>query len=50
MLLLPIALALNPVRIGLTLLFVSRPRPLQNLLACWIGCMISSLIRAWWFR
>ena len=37
MLLLPIALALNPVRIGLTLLFVSRPRPLQNLLAYWAG-------------
>ncbi|GBE68186.1 hypothetical protein MFM001_46480 [Mycobacterium sp. MFM001] len=28
---------LNPVRLGLTLLMISRPRPVQNLLAYWAG-------------
>lgn len=32
--------ALNPVRIGLALLVISRPRPGQNLLAYWAGCLI----------
>ena len=36
-LVLPLVLALNPVRIGLILFFVSRPRPLRNLLAHWAG-------------
>jgi len=31
--------AFNPVRLGLTLLVVSRPRPVQNLLAYWVGCL-----------
>jgi hypothetical protein len=35
--------ALNPVRVGLILLVISRPRPVQNLLAYWIGCLIESV-------
>jgi Sap, sulfolipid-1-addressing protein len=33
---------LNPVRLGLILLVISRPRPVQNLLAYWVGCLIVS--------
>jgi hypothetical protein len=29
--------ALHPVRVGLILLMISRPRPVQNLLAYWVG-------------
>ena len=35
--------ALNPVRLALTLLVVSRPRPLQNLVAFWAGCVTGSI-------
>jgi hypothetical protein len=35
--------ALNPVRLALTLLMVSRPRPLQNLLAFWAGCLTGAI-------
>lgn len=35
--------ALNPVRLALTLLVVSRPRPLQNLFAFWAGCVTGSI-------
>jgi hypothetical protein len=35
--------ALNPVRLGLTLLVISRPRPVQNLLAYWVGCLIGCI-------
>ncbi|BBY06273.1 GAP family protein [Mycobacterium noviomagense] len=35
--------ALNPVRLGVTLLVISRPRPVQNLLAYWVGCLIPSV-------
>jgi hypothetical protein len=35
--------ALNPLRLGLALLVISRPRPAQNLLAFWVGCLIVSL-------
>lgn len=35
--------ALNPVRLGLALLVISRPRPGQNLLAFWVGCLIASI-------
>jgi Sap, sulfolipid-1-addressing protein len=35
--------ALNPVRLGLALLVISRPRPVQNLLAYWLGCLIVSV-------
>jgi hypothetical protein len=31
--------ALHPVRLALTLLVISRARPVQNLLAFWVGCM-----------
>ena len=31
--------ALNPVRLGITLLVISRPRPVPNLLAYWLGCL-----------
>ncbi|KUH80884.1 MULTISPECIES: GAP family protein [unclassified Mycobacterium] len=31
--------ALNPVRLGLILLVISRPRPVQNLFAFWVGCL-----------
>jgi hypothetical protein len=31
--------ALNPLRLGLALLVISRPRPLQNLFAYWVGCL-----------
>jgi hypothetical protein len=36
-LVLALPIALNPVRLGLTLLLISRPRPVQNLLAYWLG-------------
>jgi phosphotransferase system glucose/maltose/N-acetylglucosamine-specific IIC component len=32
--------ALNPVRLGMNLLLISRPRPVQNLLVYWVGCII----------
>ncbi|WP_203802467.1 GAP family protein [Mycobacterium heckeshornense] len=34
---------LNPVRLGLTLLVISRPRPLQNLLVYWVGCLVGCI-------
>ncbi|GBE67536.1 hypothetical protein MFM001_39980 [Mycobacterium sp. MFM001] len=40
MLVLALLMALNPVRLGLILLVISRPRPVQNLLAFWVGCLI----------
>lgn len=42
MLALPIAL--DPVRLGVSLLLVSRPRPAQNLLMYWIGCVSASFV------
>lgn len=35
--------ALNPVRLGLILLMISRPRPVQNLLAYWVGSLTASV-------
>ncbi|OBF13597.1 GAP family protein [Mycobacterium sp. ACS4331] len=35
--------ALNPVRLALMLLIISRPRPVQNLLAYWLGCVTVGL-------
>jgi hypothetical protein len=32
--------SLNPVLLGFILLVMSRPRPVQNLLAFWVGCLI----------
>jgi hypothetical protein len=34
---------LNPVRLGLILLVISRPRPAQNLLAFWVGALTGSV-------
>jgi hypothetical protein len=35
--------ALNPVRLGFALLVISRPRPTQNLLAFWVGCLTATI-------
>jgi Sap, sulfolipid-1-addressing protein len=39
LLLLTLMVALDPVRLGATLLMISRPRPLQNMFVYWIGGM-----------
>ncbi|OBI46092.1 hypothetical protein A5707_22170 [Mycobacterium kyorinense] len=36
--------ALNPVRLGVALLVMSRPRPVQNLFAFWVGCLAVSVV------
>ncbi|WP_157680109.1 GAP family protein [Mycobacterium dioxanotrophicus] len=36
--------ALNPVRLGVTLLLISRQRPAQNLLVFWSGCLVASIL------
>ncbi|MCV7160942.1 GAP family protein [Mycolicibacterium brisbanense] len=36
--------ALNPVRLGVTLLLISRQRPAQNLLVFWSGCLVASVL------
>ena len=42
--------ALDPVRLGLTLLVISRPRPVQNLLAL-LGRQPGRVYsHRWWFR
>jgi Sap, sulfolipid-1-addressing protein len=35
--------ALNPVRLGVILLLISRPRPVPNLLAYWVGNLTASI-------
>jgi hypothetical protein len=35
---------LNPVRLGITLLVISRPRPMRNLFVYWIGCLVASVL------
>jgi Sap, sulfolipid-1-addressing protein len=40
MLTLALAMATDPVRLGVTLLLISRPRPILNLLVYWVGAMI----------
>jgi hypothetical protein len=35
--------ALNPALLGIILLVISRQRPVQNLLVCWVGCMITNV-------
>jgi Sap, sulfolipid-1-addressing protein len=37
---LALLVAVNPVLLGLILLMISRPRPEQNLLAYWVGCLM----------
>jgi Sap, sulfolipid-1-addressing protein len=34
-------LSIHPMRLGVTLLVISRPQPMQNLLAYWIGCALT---------
>ena len=40
---LALLITLHPVRLGVILLMISRPRPLQNLFAYWAGCAIAGL-------
>ncbi|BBZ47095.1 hypothetical protein MPRM_43760 [Mycobacterium parmense] len=44
MVVLALPIALDPVRLGVNLLLISRPRPAQNLLVYWIGCVLASLL------
>jgi hypothetical protein len=37
---LALLMSLNPVLLGFILLVLSRPRPVQNLLAFWVGCLM----------
>jgi Sap, sulfolipid-1-addressing protein len=41
---LALPLALDPVRLGVNLLLISRPRPAQNLLVYWVGCVSASVV------
>lgn len=41
---LALPIALDPVRLGVNLLLISRPRPAQNLLVYWIGCALASVL------
>jgi hypothetical protein len=41
---LALPIALDPVRLGVNLLLVSRPRPAQNLLVYWVGCVLASTL------
>ncbi len=41
---LALPIALDPVRLGVNLLLVSRPRPAQNLLVYWVGCVLASVV------
>lgn len=43
MLILAVLVALNPLRLGLTLLLISRSRPVQNLFAYWVGNLTSGI-------
>ncbi|CAJ1579343.1 GAP family protein [[Mycobacterium] wendilense] len=43
LLVLALALTINPVRLGLILLVLSRPRPMQNLLAYWLGTLLAGM-------
>ena len=38
-----ILMAFNPALLALILLVISRPRPVQNLLVCWVGCLITNV-------
>jgi phosphotransferase system glucose/maltose/N-acetylglucosamine-specific IIC component len=42
-LVLTLPFALDPLRLLIILLVISRPRPVQNLLAYWVGCVIGSI-------
>ena len=38
--------AIDPVRIGITALLISRPRPMLNLVALWVGGMAAGIVAA----
>ncbi|AKP60506.1 GAP family protein [Mycobacteroides abscessus] len=38
-----VLVALNPIRLGITLLVISRPKPVPNLLVYWAGCLIGCI-------
>jgi len=40
---LSLLIALNPLLLGIILLIISRPRPVQNLLAYWVGALLVNL-------
>jgi hypothetical protein len=40
---LSLLIALNPLLLGIILLIISRPRPVQNLLAYWVGTLLVNL-------
>ena len=40
---LALLITLHPVRLGVILLVISRPRPMQNLFAYWAGCVIAGV-------
>ena len=44
LLVLAFLMTIHPVRLGVTLLVISRRQPMQNLLAYWIGCLLVSLL------
>lgn len=41
---LALMLALDPVRLGLLILLITRPRPVQSLLVYWVGAMTVSVL------
>ncbi|MUL66126.1 hypothetical protein BOO86_16745 [Mycobacterium sp. CBMA 234] len=41
---LALPIAFDPVRLGVNLLLISRPRPAQNLLVYWVGCVTASVV------
>jgi Sap, sulfolipid-1-addressing protein len=45
-LVLSVLVAMDPVRIGITALLISRPRPMLNLFAIWLGGMASGIAAA----
>jgi Sap, sulfolipid-1-addressing protein len=44
LLVLAFLMTIHPVRLGVTLLVISRQQPMQNLLAFWIGCVLVGLL------
>jgi hypothetical protein len=46
MLVLALAMATDPVRLGVTLLLISRPRPILNLFVYWVGAMFVGVASA----
>lgn len=38
-----LGMAIDPLRLGVVLVLVSRPKPVANLLACWLGGMVAGI-------